>query len=63
MGHWEENTAKWYEQKFVYCSLCGRVIPKMFWIAEVEGKKQVFCGADCEQLYQNYWLPAQKQKT
>ena len=63
MGHWEENTAKWYEQKMVYCNLCGRIIPKRFWIAEEGTEKLVFCGPDCEQLYRSYWLPAQKQKT
>ncbi len=60
MGYWEENSAKWYEQN--YCILCGRIIPKMLWIAEEEGEKKIFCGPDCEKLYQEYWLPAHRQK-
>ncbi len=62
MGHWEENTAKWYEQTMVYCNLCGRIIPKKFWIVEEGSEKLVFCDPDCEQLYQDYWLPAQNQQ-
>lgn len=62
MGYWEENSAKWYEQKMVYCTLCGRIIPKMLWIAEEGGEKKIFCGPDCEKLYQEYWLPAHRQK-
>ena len=61
MSQWEENTAKWYEQTMVYCTLCGRLIPKRFWVAEVEAQELVFCGPDCEQLYRTYWLPAQQE--
>jgi len=62
MGHWEENPAKWYEQKMIYCSLCGRIIPKMFWIATVEDERYVFCEPDCENLYREYWLPSQSHQ-
>ncbi len=60
MGHWEENTAKWYEQTMVYCNVCGKIIPKNFWIVEEGAEKLVFCNPDCEQLYRDYWLPSQK---
>ncbi len=63
MGRWEENTAKWYELKTDYCSLCGVIIPKMFWVTEVEGKSLVFCGEACEQLYRDYWLSDRTKKT
>lgn len=63
MGHWEENAAKWYEQGMVYCELCGRIIPKNFWIAEEGGERLVFCNPDCEKLYRDYWLPAQAKET
>ena len=62
MGRWEENTAQWYEQTMVYCTLCGKIIPKNFWVVEEGGEKLVFCDSDCEQLYRDYWLPSQEQK-
>ena len=62
MGRWEENTAKWYEQTMVYCDLCGRIIPKNFWIVEEGVERLVFCDPDCEQLYRDYWLPSRKRE-
>lgn len=62
MGHWEENTAKWYEQTMVYCDLCGKIIPKNFWVVKSETNRLVFCNPDCEQLYGDYWLPSQERK-
>lgn len=59
MGHWEENPAAWYEQQMTYCNLCGRLVPKRQWVAEVEGEANTFCSRECEGLYLDYWLPAQ----
>ena len=38
-------------------------MPKMFWVAEVEGKSLVFCGEACEELYRDYWLAERARKT
>jgi hypothetical protein len=56
MGHWEEIDAKWYEQKWVYCALTGRLISKKAWVAEIDGKKLTFSDPESEQLYREYVL-------
>ena len=45
----------------VYCKLCGKIIPKNLWVVESGTETLVFCGADCERLYEDYWLPSQQQ--
>ena len=62
MGRWEENTAQWFEQTMIYCDLCGRIIPKNFWIVEDGTERLVFCNPDCEQLYNDYWLPSRDRE-
>lgn len=64
MGRWEKNTAKWFEQTMTYCDLCGRIIPKNFWVVEEEraSARLVFCNPDCEQLYDDYWLPSRDRE-
>ncbi len=62
MGRWEENTAMWFEQAMTYCDLCGRIIPKNFWVVEQGTERFVFCNPDCEQLHTNYWVPSKRQK-
>ena len=61
MGRWEKNTARWYEQTMVYCKLCGKIIPRNLWGVESGTETLVFCSADCERLYEDYWLPSQQQ--
>ena len=63
MGRWEEKKAQWYELVMLYCDLCGRIIPKFFWAAEVRGQRHMFCGPECERLYREYWLPQQAGDT
>ena len=60
MGTWRRNTAQWYEQTMVYCEMCGKIIPKNFWIVEIASRELVFCDPDCEQLYRDYWLGSRK---
>ncbi len=62
MGRWDENTAEWYEQTMIYCDLCGRIIPKNFWVVEEGTERLVFCDPDCEQLYHDYWVPSQDRE-
>lgn len=62
MGRWEENTAKWFEQTMIYCDLCGRIIPKRFWVVEEGNERRLFCNPDCEQLHDDYWIPAQDRE-
>ena len=59
LGRWKKNTAEWYEQTMLYCALCGKIIPKNLWVVDTGGEALVFCDPDCEELYREYWLPAQ----
>ena len=59
MGHWQDNTASWYEQQMTYCTLCGRLVPKHLWIARIHEEPKTFCSPECEDLYRDYWLPSQ----
>ena len=45
----------------VYCELCGRVIPKNFWVVEEDSRELIFCDPDCEQLYRDYWVQTRRQ--
>ena len=55
-GRWIENDARWFELRMVYCDLCGRVIPKHLWQANVNGVTRTFCEPACEGLYRSYLL-------
>ena len=44
----------------VYCEMCGKIIPKNFWIVEEASRELVFCDPACEQLYRDYWLRSRK---
>jgi hypothetical protein len=57
MGRWEENQTRWYETQFIYCDLCGRVIPKQLWVEETNGERHVFCNEKCAALYHDYLHP------
>ncbi len=57
MVEWRENDAQWYEQRMLFCALCGRMIAKHYLQAEIDGHAQTFCSEACEALYRNYWLP------
>ena len=54
MGEWVTRTVPWWETNVVHCALCGQMIPKAVWVSE-EGLE--FCGAACERLYHDYWIP------
>lgn len=56
MGQWLVNDAQWYEQRMLFCDLCGRMIATRYLQAEVQGGIQTFCEEVCEQLYRDYWL-------
>ena len=53
-GRWIENNAPWFDQRMTYCALCGRVIPKRIWQAEIGGRVESFCESACEELYRSY---------
>ena len=56
MAEWRANDAQWYEERMLFCGLCGRMIAKRYLHAEVEGEARTFCSEECEQLYRDYWL-------
>jgi hypothetical protein len=54
-GHWVDNDARWFEQRMTYCALCGQVIPKRIWQAELaDGRIESFCAPACAALYRSY---------
>jgi len=56
-GHWEQRNADWWDTSVLNCSLCGQMIPRDIWVVEAASETRLFCGPDCERLYQDYWLP------
>lgn len=56
-NHWETVQTEWFETKVVNCELCGKMIPRRIWKAEVNGSVRSFCSEDCERMYVEYWLP------
>ena len=56
MAEWLENDAQWYEQRMLFCDLCGRMIAKRYLRTEAEGEAKTFCSEGCVQLYRDYWL-------
>jgi hypothetical protein len=57
MGEWRQAEIGYLKPSRNYCDLCGQLIPGRYWVAEVEGAEHVFCSADHEQKYRDYWLP------
>ena len=53
-GRWVDINARWFEQRMIYCALCGRVIPKRIWQTEILGHAESFCEPACEKLYRSY---------
>ncbi len=56
MIEWRQNDAQWYEQRMLFCALCGRMIAKRYLQAEGEAEPLIFCSEECHDLYHNYWL-------
>lgn len=54
---WIDISRKWHDTGVTNCNLCGRLIPRRLWVVDVAGTAVGFCGADCERLYRDYWLP------
>ena len=54
---WVDIARRWHDTGVTNCGLCGKLIPRRLWMAEVHGKTVGFCGPDCERLYRTYWLP------
>jgi hypothetical protein len=58
-GRWEERgrAREYFETEAVNCLLCGKIISLRAWVVEKSGSEQIFCDADCQRLYRDYWLP------
>lgn len=56
-GHWVDPAKNWYDTTVLYCSVCGRVIPRRRWVFTNGSDVVVACGPDCEDLYYDYILP------
>jgi hypothetical protein len=61
MGHWEEKKTPWYDQTAVYCELSGMLIPRRYWVAEIEGRRHIFAGPEYEELYRTYRLGGERE--
>ena len=48
------------ETNIINCQLCGQMIPKDLWVANLDGERKVFCSPECEEIYLQYWLPKYK---
>ena len=59
MGKWREREAglrSYFGGGVVNCAVCGKMIPREIWEAEVVGQLLPFCDDGCERLYIEYWL-------
>jgi len=57
-GHWHPRSPKLYETEMVTCDVCGKVIPGDYWEVIEANRAYLFCDAECEHLYRDYWLPS-----
>jgi YHS domain-containing protein len=57
MGHWEKLNLPWYETNYINCEFCGMMLTGDIWIAEINGKRALFCNPHCEETFRRYWLP------
>ena len=57
-GRWEDRgrANQYFETTAVNCALCGKIIALRAWVAEHSGKEHVFCGPNCQRLYEAYWF-------
>jgi hypothetical protein len=53
----EQREMRRFEEGGGHCRLCGGLLPRTVWRAEVGGAEHDFCDAECEELYRTYWLP------
>lgn len=56
-GGWHEVAPDWRRAAEAHCELCGRLLARRRWVAEVAGAARAFCDPDCAELYRTYWLP------
>lgn len=57
IAEWRENDAAWFEQRMLFCDLCGRMIATRYLQSEIAGEARTFCSEGCAALYDDYWLP------
>jgi endogenous inhibitor of DNA gyrase (YacG/DUF329 family) len=57
MGEWVEIKRTWHDTALTNCALCGRLVPRLVWMVEIDGERLPFCNEECEALYRSYWLP------
>ncbi len=57
MGEWKDSEISYLKASRTYCDLCGQLIPRRYWAAEVDAAERVFCDPEHERKYRTYWLP------
>jgi hypothetical protein len=57
VGEWREHASVGPRAGEVHCDLCGRLLPRRAWLAEVNGENHRFCDPECAALYREYRLP------
>ncbi len=57
MGEWEEVSISYRDIDGHYCACCGKHVPRYMYVADIDGARKRFCGPDCADVYQWYWLP------
>ncbi len=57
MSEWQELDQAWHETNVVHCQVCGKLIPRRAWIFDGGAGPLTACGPQCQQLYEDYWLP------
>jgi hypothetical protein len=56
-GHWVEPKRAWNDTDVSYCQVCGRLVPRRFWVFEGGRGSVAACEPACEDLYENYLKP------
>ncbi len=57
MGHWQEISISYRDAGGHYCDCCGKQVARHLYVTSVADAPHSFCGPDCAELYQWYWLP------
>jgi DNA phosphorothioation-dependent restriction protein DptG len=63
MGRWKNIEIDYQKDIENYCTLCGAILLRRFWVNENKGKELNFCNPECERLFKDYWLPKYGKKS
>jgi N-methylhydantoinase B/oxoprolinase/acetone carboxylase alpha subunit len=56
-GKWVERASALYETEGITCDVCGKIMPRKYWMVNYNDAVMKFCDSDCQNMYEIYWKP------